>query len=105
MQAWSCNTASRSQGQLQLGDPDSWQVPEGDQRHDGLDALVWGNDVSHHPLLHTLQQQLMLRMGPDEAAMWTSGIVRPPTGGWQAVQGCLSNYTPGKRCAGLGFRV
>ena len=38
--------------------------------------------------------------GPLEvkAAVWSSGVVRPPLGTWQAVQGCLSGYAPGMRC-------
>ena len=124
---WSYKMAHKSGQEVQQDDPSSWDlsmpVPDkpapapspsaaaglglgqhsffnqGNAGHDnfyeyGLDDTIINASCLQTELLKLGEREL----GPDMAALWTSGIVRPPLGEWEAVQGGVSGYTPGMRC-------
>ena len=115
---WSYKMAHKSGQELQQDDPSSWDLsmpatgPDQQSSSSLGDASYYVQHYSHkrnldetiirvgesQGQLHKLVKLGERELGPDMAALWTSGIVRPPLGEWQAVQGGVSGYTPGMRC-------
>ena len=96
--SWAASVVNKSRQELHLDTPASWNTPVKVGR-DNLDA-------NHATEVHLFGHSIMTAPGredevlfaPGKAALWTSGVVEPPLGEWQAVQGCLQGYDAGMRC-------
>ena len=110
---WSYRVATKTKQEVQLDTPNIWHVPivHGPERppllnlaardamHDEgkLDQAVVRLTGDPTTDLADLMKRVALGLGPETAALWTSGVVRPPLGVWQDVQGGVCGYTPGMR--------
>ena len=110
---WSYRVATRIKQDVQLDNPNTWHVPivhgpelppllnlaARDAIHDEgkLDRAVVRLTIDPTTDLADLMGGDALGLGPEAAALWISGVVRPTLGVWQDVQGGVRGFTPGMR--------